>query len=409
VSRPNAGERIDNARATLELLFPGRDVRVGRPASRGSDSLIFSVAPSARRPLVLVPSTPRSAARTVMRCYGPALGRSARLASTAIGVALSAAGRGGLGQRLLVTAGRDGAEAGINDHLSRVLGAEVSVSLQLSAARANRKPVLQAIAAGRSTPLAFVKVGTNPLTRELVTREATALRDVAARGPDAVTVPAVLDLSDFAGLTVLALEPLPTWERGGQPDRLRLEAAATAIADIAPTPAGPLAGLPLWPRLRDQLEAMAETPNRSRLVAAHDELGRRAQEIPLRGGASHGDWSPWNLRQVGTRLLAWDWERYDVGIPSGSDLVHYRLMQLLIGEGVDPSLAARTIVDESPELLAAVVPDERAARVTALSHLMMLAVRYEAEGQAAAGARLGQIQDWLVPELESGISRLGHP
>jgi hypothetical protein len=344
-----------------------------------------------------------------MRCYGPGLGRSARLASTAIGIALSAAGRGGLGQRLVVSASPGAPEAGIDDHLSRVLGTDVSVSLQLSAARANRKPVLQALAPGHPTPLAFVKIGTNALTRELVRREATALRDVAACGPEAVTVPSVLDLSEFAGLSVLTLEPLPTWQRGGQPDRARLEAAATAIADIARMAAGPLAGLPLWERLRDQLETMAATPNRSRLVALHDEVGGRSAEIPLQGGASHGDWSPWNLRQVGSRLLAWDWERYDVGVPTGSDLVHYRLMQLLIGQGMDPSLAARTIIDQSPELLTGVVPEPSAARVTALSHLMMLAVRYEGEGQAAAGARLGQIQDWLIPELESGISRLGHP
>jgi hypothetical protein len=48
----------------------------------------------------------------------------------------------------------------------------------------------------------------------------------------------------------------------------------------------------------------------------------------------------------------------------------------------------------------------RAALTTALTYGADLAVRYLADGQQQAGARLGDVGTWLLPALEGGLRRL---
>ncbi|MEV4566884.1 hypothetical protein AB0K12_24215 [Nonomuraea sp. NPDC049419] len=236
-------------------------------------------------------------------------------------------------------------EGSIAAHLSEVFGRPVETVLHVRPARrANRKPILEARADGRR--LAFVKIGDTDRARRLVAAEAAALRRLAVLPLRTVTVPEVLHHGDWRGLSVLALSPLPV-RRGRVPAPLLLE----AVKEIAATGAN----RPAW----------------------------------------HGDLAPWNLcRGPGGRLLVWDWERYETGVPLGFDLLHHFFHRAL--RGMRPPVAARACVAQSVRLLAPLGLSAATARQTALRYLIALADRHAADGHTP----LGPPQSWLNPAVD---------
>ncbi|UBU12418.1 hypothetical protein [Nonomuraea gerenzanensis] len=249
-----------------------------------------------------------------------------------------------LGSRVVVPV-----EGSIAAHLSDVFHRPVETVLHVRPAlRANRKPILEARSGGRR--LAFVKIGDSARARALITAEAAALRRLAGLSLETVTAPAVLHHGDWRGLSVLALSPLPV------PGRLRRR----------PVP-GPL--------LMDAVREIAGT-----------------------GGARpawHGDLAPWNLcRSRDGRLLVWDWERYEIGVPLGFDAVHHFFQRAL--RRMAPPVAARACVARSVRLLAPLGVSSAAARQTALRYLIALAGRHAADGHAP----LGPPESWLNPAVD---------
>ncbi|NUP83056.1 MAG: hypothetical protein HOV96_36545, partial [Nonomuraea sp.] len=181
-------------------------------------------------------------------------------------------------------------EESIAAYLGEVFDAPVETVLHVRPAlRPNRKPVLEARTDGRL--LAFVKVGDGERARELVTREAAALRGLAEAPLKTVVVPDVLHHGEWRGLPVLALSPLPVRRR-----RVPQPLLHAAVKEIAAT-GGPR---PAW----------------------------------------HGDLSPWNISpSADGRLLVWDWERYETGVPYGFDAVHHFFQRAL--RRMRPAQAAR--------------------------------------------------------------------
>jgi len=123
-------------------------------------------------------------------------------------------------------------------------------------------------------------------------------------------------------------------------------------------------------------------------------------------GCWHGDLTPWNLAYTSAGLLVWDWERFAVGVPVGFDALHYWLQARVVRPRCDPAEAAALCVAIAPELLAALDVPPAQARLTALAYLAELSVRYLADRQAEAGARLGAPDRWLMPAIEAGIGQL---
>ncbi|WP_043628725.1 hypothetical protein [Nonomuraea candida] len=231
-------------------------------------------------------------------------------------------------------------------HLSEVFQRRVETVLHVRPAlRANRKPILEAHADGRR--LAYVKIGDSARARALISAEAAALRRLAGLPLATVTVPAVLHHGDWRGLSVLALSPLPVRRGRRVPRGLLLD----AVKEIAGT-GGPR---PAW----------------------------------------HGDLSPWNMcRSPDGRLLVWDWERYEIGVPLGFDAVHHFFQRALRRMG--PPLAARACVARAARVLAPLGLTAAAARQTAVRYLIALAGRHAADGHAP----LGPPETWLNPAVD---------
>jgi hypothetical protein len=112
------------------------------------------------------------------------------------------------------------------------------------------------------------------------------------------------------------------------------------------------------------------------------------------------------MASLENRLLVWDWERFRRDVPVGVDLLHHGLQTDVVARRLDPAESARRLVRESAELLRPLDVAPRAALVTALLYGADLATRYLADRQLEAGARLGNVGEWLLPALSGGLQLL---
>lgn len=373
---------------------PGVDPRDGARGSHGTGYLLL---PSPRRTRIVVPADrPRAAARAVHRQL------TARRARTRAARWLLTLGLGsGVVDRLsacrVAVCGPAGADS-VERLLAGVLGVTtVLVTMPVGPARANRKPVLQ-VTDTTGAVLAFVKVGHDDLTRALVRAEGAALERLAGARFRHTRVPAVLARLDWRDLAVLVLEPLPVSGRQARGARARQALVAT-LREIAALSAwhGDWSANPFRSRLENEL--LAGGSRRAALLGALHDLDATSPAVTL--GCWHGDLNPGNVAVHPDRVLVWDWERFDEGVPVGFDLLHHDLHRAITRQGADPRTAACALLESAADLLAAFDVEPRAAEATARLYLLALAARYLRDGQAAAGARLGRVEDWITPALHT--------
>jgi hypothetical protein len=459
-------ERAAYLRETAGLLWPAPATVTAAAQARvpvAAGDLI--VLPGLARPRLLVPVGRRAGAAAVRR-YGEPGSARARLGSRGLALLLgSGLGRYLLRDRLAVRA--PAGAATIETYLSSVLDRDLSVSLHIGAARANRKPVLQLLSP-RGETLGFAKIGVNALTRQLVRAERDALREISAhaadargtgprgtgldgRGPDgaglglvgpdgagvgpagpdgagldpvgpnafcpdgvgpvgtrlgSLTVPRVLHHGTWQDLDVLVLGPLPVWQRRRPLGGPRLAAAMGEVALLGGLSRHALTASAYWQRLLLRAEAADASEDRADLLSALGRLGCRAGDLILAFGCWHGDWTPWNMACTSSGLLVWDWERFGSGVPLGFDALHYWLQRSVVAARGDPPGAAADCVQRAAALLRPLGVTAAAARLTALLYLADLSARYLGDRQADAGARLGAPGRWLIPALSDGADRL---
>jgi hypothetical protein len=395
-----AEPRAQYAVEVLGAMFPGSTVH---PAAGKNDRRTFALAPSGRRPRLLVPTSPRDAAATALRAYGGRLTRQARLSYGLVASAVATAGPGLLRSRLTVSGPAAGQLPGIDAYLAEALGREVSIAAHLTPSRANRKPVIQALAAGERHPLAFAKMAVSPLTTRLVEQEATALAALADRSLEHLVVPTVVHHGSFAGNAVLTLKPLPTWLPGRSPTLADVAAATREVAALAGVGRARLADSGYWSRAQQQAHDLPATSSADRLRRCVEQVTTGLGDVDVTFTASHGDWSPWNMWLNGDRLLVWDWERFERETPAGFDLLHFRLNERFIRGGRRRDEAGFRLLADAPDVLAYSGFGD-APLHTVLLYLIHLGLRFEADGQAIAGPPLGRLETWLLPALEAGLS-----
>jgi len=421
VSDAGAAERRQHLLDVMALLWPepARAVLASRPSAADGIVADFLVLPDVRSPRLLVPTRSSRAAAAAVRRYNAHPTGAARLRARLLAAGL----RAGiapvvLGGRLQVHLEVTGGPAdSLPRHLERVLGRDLLVSLAVGPPRANRKPVLQLLTHSGET-VGFAKVGVNDLTRRLVRAERDALEALARAPLAGVTVPSVLHAGEWRGLDVLVQSPLPVWRRRsagrvgrrtrggffGQQGEGTVSARASAmraVAEAGGVEHRPLAGSPYLAQLRSRLSAIGDRVAASTLDQALDAVIVPGGRVAF--GAWHGDWTDWNHAVLPGTVLVWDWERYAQGVPVGFDALHHHLQGAV--RGTPARADAARFLDAAPALLAPLGVDSRCARTVAVLYLVDIAARWLADGQAAAGARFGQVHTWLLPELDDEVRR----
>jgi hypothetical protein len=391
----DVGLRAQYLEEVLGVLYPSASATAGRGAPRADRVADYVVVPDARRPRLLVPLVSRRVAAAAVRRYAEPQGRLARLKRDAVVAALRTGASAVLLRDRLRICGHPGDT--IDGYLRETLGVDLALSVHIGPARANRKPVLQLLTPDGST-VGFAKVGTGDLTRRLVRAEAAALIALTRQGLRHLSVPRVLHCGQWNGHEVLVQSALPVWLPRAPMTPDRLADAMRELAAAFTLRHGPLDDSTYWLDLRGRLIAVADQPDGAALASAAQTLVDRRGPSILRYGAWHGDWAPWNMAALADTLLVWDWERFTVGVPVGFDAVHYEL-QRRIESGSNASAAVDQTVHLADRLLAGFDVEPEARQLTALLYLIDLAVRYLADRQAEAGARLGVLGRWLLPVL----------
>lgn len=393
--------------STLEDLHPGSSVDVGLASSNGT---AFRLVPGPRRPRIVVPAKSRRAASEAMDrpSMNDSFWRSAprRLLSSALST--------GLGSALMPIGLSVGPSPdSISDFLSEAVGEPVLLSLTVGAARANRKPILN-VHRSDGTEIGFAKVGLTPLSNRLVAHEHRALLSLVSAAPDGFTAPTPLHHGVWRGNQVLLMSALRS-DRQQVNGQLPIEAAAqiaatTKIQVVSLESSGWIA------ELRRSVEQFRATED-ERLALTLDRFVQTYGNLELPFGAWHGDFGPWNLALTSTIPMIWDWERYDLEVPVGSDVIHYVSHQALRQQG--DLNAARKVLEDSCRpalrqvLRAAGLPgfanNPMALDAIVIAYLLTIAVRFTADSLTPQGRPVQALARWhqlvISDQLERTVTR----
>ncbi len=354
-------------------------------------------------PRLLLPADRRAGAAAV-RHYGEPGSRTSSLRKWATWLSVTSNAATSLfPDRLRIDAPPDSPT--IASYLHEALGRDFCLSMYVSDARANRKPVLQLLTP-EGAPVGFAKIGVDPLTCQLVRAERDALDRLATAGLRTVSVPRVLHHGSWNGLEVLVLTPLEVMLRRHAVPQAQLWEAMQEVARVAGIEQHRTVDAEHWQRLLDRLATAPDEPQRATLETALEMFHDQGSDAVLSYGSWHGDWSPWNMASTRGSLLVWDWERFTVGVPLGFDALHYWLRTEVWRKGRTPASAARDLIPRAAGLLGPFNVDARKARLTALLYLAELAARDLADRQEDAGARLGSPGAWLIPAMKGDLAQV---
>jgi hypothetical protein len=281
---------------------------------------------------------------------------------------------------------------GIDDKFSETLGRPVSATVHLGPERANRKPVL-ALSSPDGVLEGFAKVGVDDLTDALVEIERQALGALAQAALGSITVPRLIAAGAWQSHAYVLVSPLPLTARQSRVDQGRLSAAQVELARALGTTSTSVGSAPYVSGLVDRLTALGAA-GAALATAVHTSC---PADQRLEFGTWHGDWRAANYATTATSVLLWDWERFATGVPVGFDALHHQLTA--IGHTTDRSVLARRLFATAPGTLRPFGVDPQRAVTTTTLYLGEIAARYLADRQHETAARLGDVAEWILPEL----------
>lgn len=360
----------------------------------------FAVVPNSRTPRLLIPAASRRAARNALHRYSADLSQRKAMQRWFAATLFGAVGpRVPLAGERLYAMAQHGES--IVEHLGKIMNEPVRVSLSIGTERANRKPVLQ-IFDHKGRSLAFAKLGGSDFTAELVRREGAALHSVGARTWEVLHAPKVLHLGQWQRHAVLVMEDLRTRPMGRLRgfERLRY-AAQNELQHNFRDQAQPLVSTPLLSTLQVEANRLQDglTSNRFRSMLGRLISHYGSTLVPV--GATHGDWTAWNMAADRGRLQVWDWERFDTGVPTGIDAMHYRLSKHLQANPLSPTSILAGLRSEVPGL----DETDTADHMRAVVYLCALTSRYLT---GAGSVRVVSVEGKSEAMLKALEQLLGH-
>jgi hypothetical protein len=365
----------------------------------------YWVIPSADKPKLVIPRRPRRAAAAAVRNYKTAASAREQLRITALAWAVRFGLAEGLPDRVEMVVEPGVASDDIRSHLCRTLGRPVWVSLYIGPARAVRKPVLQLLDE-RGTTFAFAKLGVDPFTAQLVRAEATSVAMLAGMRWTTLSVPTVIHAGSWQGLELLVQSAFPRGRQATSREPL-LGRAMNELARALPVQTTPLGDSDYWRALVSRVETLPPSTSADLLRRGLSDLARRKLGTQLEFGASHGDWTPWNMTISQGRAQVWDWEKFERGVPIGFDAVHYAVQGDVVINRLTPAAAFRSCLDSGHELLAPLGANARHARMIVRLYACDIAARYLLDRELDAGStRMAELGNWLgaVIAMDDGDS-----
>ena len=371
---------------------------------RPSDTRVWAVLPSAANPTLLAPASGRPGG-SALHQFNDSMSHASRLRKVLVGVVIRS-GAGALVSRDKLTVsvgGVDDASDLLDSVLPGIVGEpriEVAISIGRQL-RPNLKPVLQIMDPGGRV-LAYVKIGWNDLTRDLIQNEARALRSWGSSPPRHFEVPRLIHEGEWNGLAIAVLSPIPhRLIRRGPRNMVPSVEVLREVAELGGSERSRLGGSPYWSRLRSRFDKVAvngEMADAIRSILSRVE-GSGDQELTF--GCCHGDWAPWNMSHADGKLFVWDWERSARPVPVGFDALHFWFEVGFHKEHLEVADAGRSSFVRSSKTLERLGVDASARSTMMRLYLIERLLRVE-EGRASgvpvhrglSQAILRELDDW---------------
>lgn len=324
-------------------LWPESDI--DPPPGSGTVARFVVVGPGTGRHIILPLNNRRAAAEAIAHSAGDTSAIDAAKRS-----AVRTALRLGLLQPLIRTrfsvrvASHDPAVPTLHEYLAQAVGLpDVVLAVRFGPIRPNQKPIVR-IMEGTGQTVAFAKVGSNDLSKELVEHEAGFLSRVDHAALRSITVPEVLHNGDWNDHRVLVLRALHLPE-SNDPARSPTAAEYREIAALdGPIESRSLKGSPYVSALTERITSLPAT-ERATALSTLESITGTAPADPWDFGRWHGDLTPWNVSPTTKRLIVWDWERTRRPAPLGLDAIHYAMQPRFSSDGL--SAAQSLAVTES--------------------------------------------------------------
>lgn len=362
-------------RRLLDGLWPGA-VLSSPPNTRQETK--YAVLPGWGEPRLFIPFDSAASAARGMLDFSDAIGPAPAVKR------LGAAGglRVGAAKLIRTRLAIAGGEA-IEDRLARIVGEPVRLVVGIGTKRANRKPVIRVMSSSGHL-IAVAKLGTTPLTADLVTREHEALQHLAARSFTRLMVPRTIAMEDWHGAPLLVMTSLPTrprapWRRSEPP-----VAAMEELAASFPGRTTTLAASAFLNNLNDQASSCPDECVAAALRQLLTAVREADDNHVLETGAWHGDFTAWNMCRRGERWAVWDWEQFTLEVPIGLDLVHFVVNQSTSSRGMTMDAVTAGLV-----AAARVLPEE-ASHTLCLAYLSAIAIRYSVGFARSGDVGLGR-------------------
>ncbi len=198
----------------------------------------------------------------------------------------------------------------------------VAIAISLGTPGPHRKPVLRVMTPDGDL-LAYVKIGWNMSTKELLDTECDTLDRIGSLSPRSFQVPKVLERRARNGLSFLFLnvphshaKPFKSrfHPRHGE---ILLELSSIDRTAIS------LKASRYWERLCLQANTVVHPYWRHTILKVLQEIDQRFGDFVLPMHRSHGDFAPWNIVYHGDQITLFDWEYSRVQSPGGWDFFHF--------------------------------------------------------------------------------------
>ncbi len=321
------------------------NVTGGHPQCEGSTTVPYAYLPFRSGRGYILSLASRQATVASLGVYN-AQGRWAKAARTTLEVGL----RLGISQlflrkvRLPDVCGPKTHDAPFLSYLKSLVGRQdITFGASLGTAGIHRKPVIEVLTETGEV-LAYVKVGWNEATRELVRNEVQALGLLATKPPKNFLAPQVIHAGDWHNCYICMVSAqsgrAPTADPGSHLARVVAELAALDFGQ------SPLLESRWWEQLRQQVDQVQDQYFRSVLDRGVQALAETAGDRPLPFHYHHGDFAPWNMRWVENRPFVFDWEYAGSGAPAGFDLIHYYVQTMFLIQKQSAWEIARQIREE---------------------------------------------------------------
>jgi hypothetical protein len=403
-----AGRSVSNDHLDelLHALWPAPAL-ITRPgwASRSTPGTSdFVAVPNDVRPTLLLPRRPRRVTAAGLLNYKSSARGRARLKLQLMAAATRFGAADLLRSRVRIERAPLDGQGGIDEYLSVALHLDLYVCLYIGVPRAVQKPVLQLLSPD-GVPLGFAKVGTNPLTRQLVRGEGDTLRSLAGHTWSRLRIPTVLHQGQWHHHEVLVLEALTPIDRGDFDD-LAMSEAMVELASSRGVTAYRVTQSPYWRRLHTRVSALSSSRYVDTISSVLSRSEPTAAATLLDFGSWHGDFAPWNMSFSRSRVNVWDWEQFEPDVPLGFDALHFHAQRALVRDSRSPQEAMESALLAAPDLLAPFGVAAPASDLVGLLYVLEIALRYLHDGELDAGTRMGRLQSWLEPVTTRHLDRL---